>query len=243
MPLLRRFRHAGSVRGPSGQLICIPFGSFTSSPPSALTTTKPRPASAMTTMKRIATETMMRRGLAEFGAGDLGERFAAAPHRGRQHEHVLHRAGQTDADHQPEQAGHVAVLDRQHRADQRAGPGDRGEVMAEQHPLVGRMIVLPIVELMRRRRSQIVEHRHLRGQESAVIAIGDGEDAQDAEQERHRPQDRLPLISEVKSKKSRATIPSTTTPTTASVFTLWSPISATVPVRGTLRFYRGSPLS
>ncbi len=37
----------------------------------------------------------------QFGAGDLGQRFAAAPHRRGQHEHVLHRPGQADADHQP----------------------------------------------------------------------------------------------------------------------------------------------
>ena len=130
-----------------------------------------------------------RRGFAELGEGDLGERLAAAPHRRRQHEHVLHRAGQTDADDEPEQAGHVAVLDRQHGADERAGAGDSREVMAEQDPLVGRMVVLPIVEFVRGRLLEIVEHRHLRGQEGAVVAIRDGEDAQDAQQERHGAQD------------------------------------------------------
>ena len=65
-------------------------------------------------------------------------------------------ARQTPID-EPEQPGHVAVLDRQHRPDQRAGPGNRGEVMAEENPAVGRVIVLAVVESVGRRMRVIVE--------------------------------------------------------------------------------------
>ena len=51
---------------------------------------------------------------------------------------VLHRAGQADAADQPDQAGRIAELRRQHRADQRTGAGDRGEMVAEQHPSLRR---------------------------------------------------------------------------------------------------------
>ena len=71
--------------------------------------------------------------------------------------------------------GHVAVLDRQHRTDQRPGAGDGREVMAEQHPLVGRVVVLAVVEAVRGRDPRVVEHGDPGGEEGAVIAIGDGQ--------------------------------------------------------------------
>ena len=125
---------------------------------------------------------------AQFGAGDLGERLAAAAHGGGQHEHVLHGAGEADADDQPEQAGHVAVLDGEHRADERAGAGDGGEVVAEEDPLVGRVVVLAVVELMRGRGSRVVEGGDAGGEEGAVVAVGDGQHAQHHEQQRHGAQ-------------------------------------------------------
>ena len=42
-------------------------------------------------------------------------------------------ARQTPAD-EPDEAGGIAELRREHRTDERAGAGDRGEVMAEEHP-------------------------------------------------------------------------------------------------------------
>ena len=50
----------------------MPGGNFASSPPSALTTTKPSPASAMTNMNRIATE-------ATTDAGRPSSRRAISP--------------------------------------------------------------------------------------------------------------------------------------------------------------------
>ena len=119
-------------------------------------------------------------------AGQPGQALAAAADRGGQHHHVLHRPGQADADHQPDQARHVAELDRQHRPDQRPRPRDRREVVAEEHPAVRRVEVLAVVESMRRRDPRVVERRDPGRQERAVVAIGDGQDRQDAEHHRHR---------------------------------------------------------
>ena len=105
---------------------------------------------------------------------------------GGQHEHVLHRPGQADADDDPDQPRQIAELHRQHRPDQRPGAGNGREMMAEQHPFVRRMIVLPVVEQHGRRRPRIVEHRHLRRQKRAVIAIRDRQAGQHEQNQRHR---------------------------------------------------------
>ena len=118
------------------------------------------------------------RDLADVAEGDLRQRFPAAPQARGQHEKILHRPGQADADHDPEQPRHISELRRQHRPDQRPRAADRGEVMAEQHPLVGRMIILPVVESDGRRDPAVVQHRDLRREERAVIAIRDRQDAQ-----------------------------------------------------------------
>jgi hypothetical protein len=122
---------------------------------------------------------------AEFVACDFRQRLTAAAHRRGQHEHVLDSPRETDTDEKPEQPRHVAILDRQHRTDERAGPGNGGEVMAEEDPFLGRMIILAVIEEVRRRRAEIVNHRDAGGEESAVVTVGDGEHGQDAEEDRH----------------------------------------------------------
>src|SRR5205085_9581392 len=69
---------------------------------------------------------------AQLGTGDLGQRLAAAADGGGQHQHVLDGAGQADANDDPEQTGHVAVLNGQHGANQRTGAGDGGERSAQE---------------------------------------------------------------------------------------------------------------
>ena len=70
----------------------------------------------------------------DLGARDLGERPAAAARRRPQDGHVVHGAGKTAAGDQPEESGRVAPLRGQRRPDQRSGAGNRGEVVAEEHP-------------------------------------------------------------------------------------------------------------
>ena len=73
-----------------------------------------------------------------------------------QGEEILDSAGEADADHDPQQAGHVAELGGQHRADQWACAGDGREVVAEEHPLAGRVVVVPIVQTVRGRLACVV---------------------------------------------------------------------------------------
>ncbi len=94
---------------------------------------------------------------ADFVARDRREAAPAASYRGRQHHHVLHRARQANADDQPDQTGQISELNRQDRPDQRPRAGDRGEVVAEQHPAIGGVVILPVVELMRGGRPRVVE--------------------------------------------------------------------------------------
>ena len=115
------------------------------------TTAKPIAAMAMMTVKKMAMRGDDAGDGADLLARDLGERLAVAAHARRQDDEVVHRAAERDADEDPEQPGQEAELRRQHRADQRAGAGDGGEVVAEQHPAVGGDEVLAVGEAMRGR--------------------------------------------------------------------------------------------
>src|SRR5262249_12844226 len=82
------------------------------------------------------------RGSAQFVPGNPGERFAVPPDARGEDEHVLHGPGEADADDEPDEAGHVTVLDGQHRPDEWTCTADGREVMAEEDPLTGGVIVL-----------------------------------------------------------------------------------------------------
>ncbi len=103
---------------------------------------------------------------------------AAIPAGGdEQHHEVLHRPRQHHPGQQPEHAGQVAHLGRQHRADQGAGTGDGGKVVAKQYLLVGRHIVQTVVVTHRRRHPGGIHRQHVLGNKQAVVAIGDQIDA------------------------------------------------------------------
>ena len=91
----------------------------------------------------------------------VAQRAAVAARGDEQHDEVLHRAGEHDAGQDPQHAGQVAHLRRQHRADQRTRARDRGEVVAEQHVFVGRHIVEAVVVPHGRRRARRVELQHV----------------------------------------------------------------------------------
>ena len=80
--------------------------------------------------------------------------------------------------------GRIAHLRREHRAHQRARAGDRREVVAVEHPLVGRHVVHAVVVPHGGRRPRVVEPEHLLGDELAVEAI---RDEIDAERRGHQP--------------------------------------------------------
>ena len=145
---------------------------------SALTNATPRPASAITRMKRIAIAAMKPDERADLLLDDVGQRLAAAAGRGPQHHRVVDRAGEATSGDEPDEARRVAELRRQHRADQRAGAGDGREVMAEHHPLAGGVVVRAVVLGVRRGLARVVQHPHFRGEERAVVPVGDGQDAE-----------------------------------------------------------------
>ena len=77
--------------------------------------------------------------------------------------------------------GQIAELRRQHRPTSGPGPGDGGEVVAEDHPFVGRLEIVPVVQAFGRRGAQVVECHDLGGDEFAVEteAHGIGADRRD----------------------------------------------------------------
>ena len=91
---------------------------------------------------------------------------------GQEQDHeVLHRTGQHHPGNQPEGAGQIAHLRRQHRADQRACTGNRRKVVTEKDVFVGRHIVQTVVIEHRRRCAAGVQLHHLGGDKQAVITV------------------------------------------------------------------------
>jgi hypothetical protein len=118
------------------------------------------------------------------------EALAVAAHREEQDGHVLHRTGEDDADDDPDGAGQVAHLRGEHRPDQRAGAGDRGEVVPEEHPPVGDVEVDAVVQPLGRGGPPVVDPEHPPRDEPSVEAVGDRVGAQRGEQDPQR-RDRL----------------------------------------------------
>jgi hypothetical protein len=56
-------------------------------------------------------------------------------------------------------------------------------MMAEQHQAMSRVIVLPVVPDVRGRRPGVIERHDPRGDEGAVVAVRDDEDAEDRKDE------------------------------------------------------------
>ncbi len=84
-------------------------------------------------------------------ADHVAERLAVSPGGQEEDGHVLHGAGEHDAGEDPQRAWQIAHLGGEYRADQRAGAGDGGEVVAEQHEMVGRHVVEAIIVAIGRR--------------------------------------------------------------------------------------------
>ena len=105
--------------------------------------------------------------LADLLARHLAERFSVAPHRGEQDHEILHRAAQHRADDDPQRSRQIAELRRQHRTHQRPRPGDGGEVMAEDDPLVGGLEIVAVAQALGRRGALVVQRHHARRDELA----------------------------------------------------------------------------
>ena len=85
----------------------------------------------------------------------------------------MHAPREHGADEQPQEAREVAELRGQHRADERAGPCDRREMVAEEHQRMGRHVVASVAQRVGGCHAQVVEGRDLGCEEGAVRAIGD----------------------------------------------------------------------
>src|SRR5207245_1393021 len=92
----------------------------------------------------------------------LFERFSVPAHRREQDDEILYGATQHRADDDPQRPRQVAELRGQRRTYQRAGSGDRGEVMAEDDPLVGGLEIVAVAQPLGWRGALVVERHHAR---------------------------------------------------------------------------------
>ena len=120
---------------------------------------------------------------ADLVAHHLTEALAIAACRGHQDREILHRAAEHHADQDVERARQVAELRGQDRPDERAGSGDRGEVMPEDDPAVGGNEVLAVGEPVRGGDVRIVEREGTGGEKGRIEAIGERVAAQRRHQE------------------------------------------------------------
>ena len=138
---------------------------------------------------------------AERVARHLADAAAATARRDGEHHVVLHGAREDDAEDDPHRARQVTHLRGEHGADEGAGAGDGGEVVAEQDATVRRHVVLAVLELLRRRRDVVARLHDLVRDETAVEHVADdvaadgrehepdGVDVLTADEGDHRPAD------------------------------------------------------
>ena len=110
---------------------------------------------------------------AEFLAGHLPQGTAAAAHGEEHHQVVLHGAGEDDAEDDPHGARQVAHLGRDDRADERAGAGDGGEVVAEEDVAVGADVVLAVSFVLGGGGAAVVGPQQVLLNELGVEAVSD----------------------------------------------------------------------
>ena len=139
----------------------------------AFTTTSPSTAIRITRIARIATSAAIPPIGPDLLAHHLAEALAVAARRGDQDREVLHRAAEHHADQDVERPGQVSELRRQDRPDQRAGAGDRREVVPEHDPAVGGDEVLAVGEPVRRGDARVVERERPGRQKRRVEAVGE----------------------------------------------------------------------
>ena len=97
----------------------------------------------------------------------------------------MHGPSHHGAHEHPQEAREEAELAGEHGAYQRSGAGDGGEVVTEEHPLGYGEVVLPVVEAARWGGDAIVEREHPGRHKSEVEAVGEGEDGQGGNNQRH----------------------------------------------------------
>src|SRR5206468_7638809 len=84
---------------------------------------------------------------------------------------------------EPQESRRIAELRGEDGTDERSGAGDRGEVMAEEHPARGREKIRAVILDMRRRHARVVENPQSGGDEGAVVPVRDDQDAENRDDE------------------------------------------------------------
>ena len=98
-------------------------------------------------------------------------------YRRHKYNEILHRAGDHYSEEKPEETGEKTELRGQDRSDKRACARYRGKMMSEQNPLVHRVVVVPVVQPVRRRFARIVQDSDLRGYEAVIEFVGNRKDS------------------------------------------------------------------
>ena len=101
------------------------------------------------------------RTLAEDRLGERPDRPPLVAARDPEGGEVVYRPGEDRPEHHPQEGRQPAPDDGDRRSHDRRGPGHRGEVVPEQHMLVRRHVVDPVMELVRRRHEVGIELEHL----------------------------------------------------------------------------------
>src|SRR5882724_4842023 len=109
---------------------------------------------------------------ADFFARHLAERFPVATNRAEKNDEILHAAGECRADDQPERARQVSELRGERGANERPGARDGGEMVAEEHPLIGGHEVPAVVVAFAGSGARVIEHEDLRGNKGGIEAEG-----------------------------------------------------------------------
>jgi hypothetical protein len=109
--------------------------------------------------------------LADFVAGHFAQRFSVAPDGAEQDHEILHAAGKCRAGDQPQRSRQIAKLRRERRPDQRPRPGNRGEVVAEEHPFVSGHKIAAVVAALGGCGARVIERQQLCRDECRIKSI------------------------------------------------------------------------
>ena len=138
---------------------------------SALTTTKATTPKSMIMMEIEARKEAAT--LADLVARHFSERFSVSANGTEQDDEILHAAGKSRSGNQPERPRQISELRGQCWTDERPGPGDGREMMAEEHPFVGRDEIATVISALGGRGASVVQNEKFRRNESGVDPIGD----------------------------------------------------------------------
>ena len=95
---------------------------------------------------------------ADFRSRDIGKRAAAASGGRPERNEIVHGASEATARDDPHKPRCIAELRREHRTDERSGAGYGGEMMAEEHPPTGRIVVVAVELRVRGSHARVVQH-------------------------------------------------------------------------------------